>query len=201
MSIGDLLRANVQKRITPSEKGLEFFISLGEERKYRKREKVVVAGELARFEAFITKGCVRMYYTDARQHEHNVLFGFEDWWVCDLISFYTGAPSHHSIEALEDTTVICYRYEDIDKVLNSFPEFERYFRLLMQKAYISGQQRIISSLSKSAEERYIDLVSKFPQLEHRVAQHHIASYIGISPEALSRIKRSMIERSRSGIRS
>ncbi|MBL7942611.1 MAG: Crp/Fnr family transcriptional regulator [Flavobacteriales bacterium] len=201
MSARDLLRANVQKRIMPSEKGLEFFMSLGEERKFRKRDKMLEAGELARFEAFITKGCVRMYYTDARQHDHNVLFGFEDWWVCDLISFYTGAPAHHSIEALEDTTAICYKYDDIESVLNHYPEFERYFRLLMQKAYIAGQQRIISSLSKSAEERYIDLVTKFPQLEHRVAQHHIASYIGISPEALSRIKRSMIERARSGERS
>jgi CRP-like cAMP-binding protein len=201
MTERDLLRANVLKRIQPSEDGLLYFAGLGKVQHYRKRDKLLVQGEVARFEAFIVSGCVRMYHTDARQHEHNMQFGFEDWRVCDLVSLYSGTPAHHSIEALEETTAILFSHADIDNVLTRYPEFERYFRLLMQAAYVAGQERMIGALSQSAEQRYLELINRFPLLESRVAQHHIASYIGISPEALSRIKRAMIIRERTPLKS
>ena len=139
---------------------------------------------------------MKTFYTDEKLHEHVIQFGFEDWWIADLKSFFTIQPADFTVEAVEDTEIFTMDYPAHEKLLAEIPAFERFFRLLVQGGYISFQQRIVDHMSLSAEERYVTLIRKFPFLEMRVPQHAIASFIGISAEALSRIRKAIIERER-----
>ncbi|MBL0315262.1 MAG: Crp/Fnr family transcriptional regulator [Flavobacteriales bacterium] len=194
--MSEVLKANIAKRIsiTPVEwKGL---MDIMHPLKIKKREFLLKAGDVCEFNTFIVKGCLRTFFTDDKGHEHIFQIGFEDWWASDLSSFVTGEPANYSIEALEDCELLQMHRDDYDKLLLTFPNYDRFFRILMQRAYVAAQQRMIDSMSYNAERRYLELVKKYPNMEMRVAQHHIASYLGITPEALSRIKRGIIEKSR-----
>jgi CRP-like cAMP-binding protein len=161
---------------------------------FKKRETIVRAGEPCEHFYFVLSGSLRTFTTDERGHEHIFHLAFEDWWASDLFSFITGDMAFFSIEALEDTEVLSIHRDAYEVLLSSYPKFERFFRLLMQNAYVASQRRTMDIMSLSAEKRYVQLTQKHPQMEMRVAQHHIASFLGITPEALSRIKRGLIEK-------
>ena len=161
---------------------------------YKKRESLVRSGEACEHFYFVLSGSLRTFTTDERGHEHIFHLAFEDWWASDLFSFITGDTAFFSIEALEDTEVLAIHRDDYEVLLSQYPKFERFFRLLMQNAYVASQKRTMDIMSLSAEKRYVQLTQRYPQLEMRVAQHHIASFLGITPEALSRIKRGLIEK-------
>ena len=161
---------------------------------YKKRESLVRTGSVCEHFYFVLSGSLRTFTTDERGHEHIFHLAFEDWWASDLFSFITGDTAFFSIEALEDTEVLAIHRDDYEVLLSQYPKFERFFRLLMQNAYVASQKRTMDIMSLSAEKRYVQLTQRYPQLEMRVAQHHIASFLGITPEALSRIKRGLIEK-------
>jgi CRP-like cAMP-binding protein len=195
--MSEMLRNHVAKRIQITDEEWKEFFALFTPHKLKKREFLTRPGEVNEATAYIVSGCLRTFYTDGRGHEHTMQIGFEDWWAGDLLGFITGAPAHYSVEALEDTQLLLLNRSDQEAFYSKHLKFEKYFRILLQSAYVASQMRMISTMSKSAEERYIELVQKYPHMELRVAQHHIASYLGITPEALSRIKRSIIEKTRS----
>lgn len=195
--IYQLLRDNIEKRVDLPEEAWKRLASHLTTQNLKKREVWQKAGDVTETMGFVLKGCIRTFFTDEKGHEHIVQFAFEDWWTSDLMSFVTQEPSSYTLEALEETTICTMHRDDYEQLLLDFPIFERFFRLLVQGAYVAGQTRMIAVMSKNAEQRYNDLVKKYPALEMRVAQHHIASYLGITPEALSRIKRSILEKSKS----
>lgn len=190
------LRKHLERRISVSNAEFDFITKKIFVKSFKKREVISAAGEVCRYQGYIHKGCVRMFFTDEKGHEHVVQLGFEDWWTGDIMSFITGQPADYTIEALEETEMFLIDREDMEWLYAQIPKLERFFRILIQNAFVAAQQRMISNMSKSAEERYLMLVQKYPQMELRVAQHHIASYLGITPEALSRIKKHLIEKSR-----
>jgi CRP-like cAMP-binding protein len=193
----DLLKENILKRVALPEEAWNRLVSMLTVQNIKKREVWHKAGDVTETMGFVLKGCLRTYFTDEKGHEHVVQFAFEDWWTSDLMSFVTQEPSAYSIEALEESSVAILHKSDYEQLLTEYPVFERFFRLLVQGAYVAGQMRMIAVMSKNAEQRYTDLVKKYPALEMRIAQHQIASYLGITPEALSRIKRTIIEKSKS----
>ncbi|MBX7050865.1 MAG: Crp/Fnr family transcriptional regulator [Flavobacteriales bacterium] len=195
--MSEVLKANITKRINVTDAEWKGLMDIMHPLKIKKREFLLKAGDVCEFNAFIVKGCLRTFFTDDKGHEHIFQIGFEDWWASDLSSFVTGEPANYSIEALEDCELLQMHRDDYDKLFLNYPVYERFFRILTQRAYVAGQQRMIDSMSYNAERRYLELVKKYPNMEMRVAQHHIASYLGITPEALSRIKRGIIEKSRS----
>jgi len=194
--MSQLLRANIEKRMPITDEEWAAISAIFKPHHLKKRSYLLKAGEVCEFNSFIVKGCLRTFFTDEKGHEHIFQLGFEDWWASDLTSYVTREPAHYSIEALEDTEVLQMHRDDYDALLDKFPRFERFFRLLIQGAYVAAQRRMVDSMSYSAERRYLELVKKYSFMEMRVAQHHIASYLGITPEALSRIKRGIIEKSR-----
>jgi len=194
--MSEQLRQHVAKRIDISNDEWNEFIALFTPRKLKKREFLTKPGDVNDTSAYIISGCLRTFYTDGKGHEHTMQIGFEDWWAGDWLAYITGSPAHYSVEALEDTELLLLSRLDQEAFYAHNLKFEKYFRILLQSAYVAGQLRLISTMSKSAEERYMDLIQKYPHMELRVAQHHIASYLGITPEALSRIKRSIIEKTR-----
>lgn len=189
----DLLLANVSRFIQLSPEEIKIFTSCFKPRSFRKRQYVVQAGDVARYESFVIKGCLRGYYVDQAGVEHIVQFAIEDWWTSDLKSFLTGEPAVFNIEALEDCELLQIDLQTLEDLYLRVPKLERFFRILFQKSMLAMQDRILSSISKTAQEKYLDFVKRYPSVEQRVPQYMIASYLGITPEFLSKIRKQMAE--------
>ncbi|HXB95555.1 MAG TPA: Crp/Fnr family transcriptional regulator [Puia sp.] len=183
--------AFVAKYITLSGEEQDFFHSLLQHRKMRKKEFLLKEGEVCNFEAFILKGCIRTYYLDKDGLETILLFAVEEWWVSDICSFAERKPSNLFIETVEDSELLTIDYTSKMRLFEKIPAFERMFRLLVQRALGVLQQRFYESISLTAEERYRNFLEKYPLVAQRVPQHQIAHYIGVSPEFLSKIKSAM----------
>ena len=117
------------------------------------------------------------------------------WWISDHYSFLTGESAVYNIDALEDSELLLLSSQAEEQLLQKFPKFERYFRILLQNSVIATQRRLIGSLSQTAEERYTDLIANCPTIPQRVPQHMMASFLGITPETLSRIRKQMTTKS------
>ncbi|MCF6407852.1 Crp/Fnr family transcriptional regulator [Chitinophaga filiformis] len=176
-------------QLTPEE--LEIFHSLLQFRKVKKKSFLLKEGEICDYEAYILKGCVRTFYVDKQGVETNLTFAVEDWWVADIASFYEQQPSRQNIETLEDCELLTISFEDKKTLYEKVPKFERVFRMLLQRTAAVLQQRIYASISQTAEERYLAFIEKYPAIVQRIPQHHIARYIGVSPEFLSKVRSTM----------
>ena len=190
----DLLRAHIEKRVGLSEsefsRAAQFFTS----RKIKKRQFLLLEGDVCKHLAFVNSGCLRSYTVDHKGEEHIIQFAIEDWWISDLKSFLTGSPSTHNIDALQDSEVLLLEHSARDKLLEAVPKMERFFRLLLEANYIATHRRIDESLSASAEERYLAFVKAYPVLVELVPQGQIASYLGITPQSLSRIRKELSQK-------
>lgn len=184
----ELLRSHFNKYIQLSEDEFEQSITYFRNKKFRKHQFILQEGEVSRYETYILSGCTRSYEVDNDGQEHIIQFGLEDWWVGDMYSFLTGTPSKLNVDCLEDTEVLQITQENHDRLCNDIPKLERHFRKLVQNAYCASIQRIYSNLSKSALERYDEFIRKYPHIEQRVPNNLIASYLGITPQSLSRIR-------------
>ncbi|SHN30021.1 Crp/Fnr family transcriptional regulator [Chitinophaga sp. CF418] len=176
-------------QLTPEE--LEIFHSLLQFRKVKKKSFLLKEGEICDYEAYILKGCVRTFYVDKQGVETNLTFAVEDWWVADISSFSEQQPSRQNIETLEDCELLTISYEDKNTLYQKVPKFEKLFRMLLQRTAGVMQQRIYASISQTAEERYLAFIEKYPAIVQRIPQHHIARYIGVSPEFLSKVRSTM----------
>lgn len=191
----DLLIKNLSKFVPLSPQEAEIIQSLFTFKKYRKKQYILQEGHVTRFETFIVKGVTRTYEVDDKGQEHILQFGLEDWWVGDLYSFLTESPTTYNIDCLEDTSVLHITKPDLETLYETVPKMERHFRIMIQNAFIASSRRLSASLAKSAPERYDEFIKKYPQIEQRVANHQIASYLGITPQTLSRIRSQSQERS------
>jgi CRP-like cAMP-binding protein len=184
----DLLLAHVGRHIQLSPQEKEIFLSLIQFRRIRKRHYIVQQGAVALYETFVSKGCLRAFYIDGHGKEYVVQFAVEDWWTSDLKSFLTQTPADYYVEALEDSEVFQIDFAALEELYTRVPQFNKFFRIIMQRAFIALQQRLVSTHSKSAEERYAEFVKRYPNIEQRVPQYMVASYLGFTPEFLSRIR-------------
>ena len=191
----ELLQKKVSEIIEINEEELNFCRTLFTPRKVRKRQYLLQEGDVCRYQVFVTKGILRSYTVDEKGVEHILQFAPEGWWIADLYSFFTDEPSKYNIDALEDAEVLLITKTNWNLLLQDIPAFERYFRILLQNHLISTQRRLMESLSVSAEEKYLNFVKSYPDCLQRLPQHQIASYIGITRETLSRIRKNLSERS------
>lgn len=186
-----LILENISRHIDLTEEEADYFISLLKQKTIRKRQFLLQSGEISRHETFVVKGLLRAYTIDKSGYEHVAMFASEGWWISDLYSFLTQSPGSQNIDALEDTEVLQIEKDDLERLYLEIPKFDRFFRILLQNAFVANQQRILASISLTAEEQYLAFVRKYPSLEQRVPQHQVASYLGITPETISRIRRSL----------
>lgn len=184
---------NIEKHIQLTDSEAAYFVSLLKHKIIRKRQFLLQSGEVARYETFVVKGLLRAYTIDKSGYEHVAMFAMEEWWVSDLYSFLTQTPGNQNIDALEDSEVLQIEKSDLEKLYLQVPKFDRFFRILLQNAFVANQQRIIASISQTAEEQYLAFIRKYPSLEQRVPQHQMASYLGITPETISRIRRGLLK--------
>ena len=155
----------------------------------KKKETLLMSGKTCKYLYFITTGCLRSFYIDSKGVEHIYQIRMDNSWISDLESFFTQTPSKYNIEALEDTQMLRITLQQLDQLYTDVPKLERYFRILFQKAYINALKRLNAHMWETAMDRYIDMLKEHPQMFQRVPLIYIASYLGITPESLSRIRK------------
>lgn len=161
-----------------------------------KKEYLYKQGEVCPYEAFVLSGTLRVFNTDSRGGEHVLNFALPTWWVGDIGSFYEKSAAFHSVQALEDSELLVITREKKEELFHEIPKLERVFRIVIQKHLMSTQKRFLTTISEKADQRYLNLIAKIPQIEQLVPQHQIASYLGILPESLSRLKKQLIDEKR-----
>ncbi|MEZ0007907.1 CRP-like cAMP-binding protein [Flavobacterium sp. 28YEA47A] len=180
---------NISRYVSFSEEELATFNSFLEHKKVPKKTIMLHEGEMCNFEAFVIKGCVRKYYIDANGFEVILQFAIENAWVSDIsFSIYETKPSQVYIETLEDCEFLMFTPESKEELFAKAPRFERAFRILMQRNLAVTQNRLFHTISQTATEKYLEFLELYPTIPQRVPQHYIASYLGISPEFLSKVR-------------
>jgi CRP-like cAMP-binding protein len=160
-------------------------------KKLRKKQFLLQEGDICYRLAFVEKGSLYSYSTDGKGIQHVIQFAFDGWWIADLYSNLTGEKTLYSIEALENCELLILDQEDEKELIRQFPRYEVYTKILYQNAYVALQRRLEATLGLSAEEKYSRLMDNYPSLSERVPQHLLASYLGITPETLSRIRKQI----------
>lgn len=158
---------------------------------FKKRSFLFRQGEISRYVGFVNKGCLRYYYIDEKAGEHILYFAFEEWWVGDLNSFYMNEPSPNCLQALEDCELFLFSLSSFEAARKAIPAFDEFITIKHRKAYTATQQRSLEANAATAEEKYKKLLASSPDIFQRVPQHYIASYLGIAPESLSRIRKKI----------
>ena len=184
------IAARVRLTVRESEECTGYFLH----RSVRKRQYLLQEGDVCRQIAFVGDGCLREFTVDHTGTEHTLQFAIAGWWISDLNSFLSGRPSAHNIVAVHDSSVLLLDKEGREKLFAAVPKMERYFRLLLEANHVASHKRINETLSASAEERYLSFLKTYPALIEQVPQHQIASFLGITPQSLSRIRRELVHR-------
>jgi CRP-like cAMP-binding protein len=162
-------------------------------RLYRKKQYVLQENDVCNQFNFVVRGCLRMYKVDEKGSTHIIQFASENWWMVDIGSFHQKKSSDLSIDALEDTMVLQISYENLIKLYTSAPKFDRIFRVLIENSFVKLQNRLLQNISSTAEERYLSFMETYSHLSNRLPQTQIASFLGITPEFLSKLRSKIIK--------
>ena len=192
----EILRAYLQARAAFTDEELDFIQSMLVPKTLASGETLQRAGDVAQYAAFIAKGCLRSYLIDQRGKEHIVQFAPENWWLADNISLTEGTPSQYFIDSIEDSEVLLIDPTSHEQLVRKIPGYADAFRKGLQRRAAAREERIVNTMSKSAEERYLDFLATYPSIVTRVPQWMLASYLGVSPETVSRIRKKLSRKSR-----
>ena len=194
----DLILQNVAKHITLLDNEKTLFLSLLEHKLLKRKTLYLEAGAICRYSAFVLDGAVKNFTVDAEGKEHILSFATKDWWISDLYSLISQKPAILNIEAIVDSEVLLLSRDNQELLYEKVPKFERFFRILVENSLVASQQRVIDNMSSTAEERYLRFISKYPTVPAHVPQHSIASYLGITPEFLSKIRARLARGKKTG---
>jgi len=154
----------------------------------KKKQFILQPDEVCRTNYFVSKGCMRLYFINRSGQEQITQFGIENWWITDYCSFETGKPSYYYIQAIEDSELISLNKKTMEDLLLKVPKMERYFRIIFQKVHTASMRRFEYFRDQTDEERYRQFVSMFPGFVQRIPQYMLASYLGFTPQFLSKIR-------------
>lgn len=178
----------IRRYIDISETEFEVFYSYLKPKKLKKKDFLLKAGKICKSRYFITKGCIRLYYMNAKGYEQIIHFGIDNWWITDYESLINKTPSKLFIQATENTEILDLPQGTFDELCLKLPKIERLFRIIMEKTYIASQKRIEYMFNLSGEELYHKFISTNPDFAQRVPQYMIASLLGMTPEFISKIR-------------
>lgn len=157
-------------------------------KKLRKKQYLLQEGDVSKFIAFVEKGALRSYSIDEKGVERIIQFALEGWTISDLYSFLTGEPATYNIDAVEDSELVLISKAAHEELLQILPKYESWIRIQITGAYVAMQRRLTSIISLSLEDRYASFTALYPEIVQRIPQHMIASYMGLTPETLSRVR-------------
>jgi len=176
--------------LTPVEE--DYILAKVKIKKYLKGQFVVKNGEVCRYENFVLSGCLKTFYIDNDGHEHVIMFAIENWWTADLGSFITQTAADLNVQCIENSELVQIHHKDLQQLYLEIPKLERFFRIIIQKAFVAAQKRIVNNFSLPAMERYLQFREHYSQIEQRVPQYMIASYLGMTKEFLSKIRNQLM---------
>jgi CRP-like cAMP-binding protein len=185
-----LILENIARHIKLTADQQTYFFSLLKNKKIRKKQFLSQEGDVSKGAFFVTKGILRSYTNDKNGFDHILQFAPPGWWMADMQSLITQQPGSLNIDAIEDSDVLLLPKKELDKVYTEIPAFERFFRILAENSLVAFQQRLIDTLSLTAKERYENFCRRYPVLIQRLPQKQVASYIGVTPEFLSKMLKS-----------
>lgn len=180
---------NIKKHITLNNDDIDYLKSILSIQVISKNNLLVHQGQICRKLFFVEEGSLRAFNMDTKGKESTIMFAIEDWWITDMYSFVNQKPAMLCLETLEKSKIVELNFDAFQELLWKLPKFERFFRILFQNAYVREQVRVLKSISSSTEQRFYQFLEKYPQISDRVSQKQIASYLGVTPEFLSSIKR------------
>ena len=160
-------------------------------RRIKRRQIVHQEGDVCKYANFVVQGCLKMYMVDGDAKEHNLQFAVENNWIGDLGSFHSGEPSKLYLEAIERSVILQITKEDLYRLYDEFPKFNKIFRVMKENHIVEYQQRILQNISSTGEERYLDFLDRYPHLFNRISNVQIASYLGVTPVFLSMIRKKL----------
>ena len=188
----EVLFHHIELKVKLSEKEKATIITFLSSRKLKSRQYLLQQGDHCKYFSFVTKGLLKSYNMDEKGNEHISVFAWEGWWVSDMRSFFSGSEAKLNIEAIENSEVLMLSLSDYDALLEQVPVMERYFRILFQNSLSTKDLRLLNAATQTAEEKYLSLVGTNAELIQRVPQNLIASYLGLAPETISRIKQKLV---------
>jgi CRP-like cAMP-binding protein len=185
------LRQNIANKVLLTDEEFTNIIPSFKQKQLKKKERLLSNGAVCDFVVFVNNGSLRSYTIDEKGSEHILQFAFENYWISDLFSYLAEVPSSLNIEAMENTEVLYISKTAMEALYQKVPKLERFMRLQIQNAYVALQKRLNATMSASAEDRYLELMQVHPDILIRVPLIYIASYLGVTPESLSRIRRQL----------
>lgn len=186
---------NIKRYVDLNKEDEEQFCTIISPIQVKRRQFIVQPNFVCTHQSYVSKGAFRSYFISNDGIEHTIQFAIEDWFISDFNSYINQEPASLYVEALEDSIVFQIAYDDVEKLCDLNARFERFFRLVAQKSFAYSQKRVLSNLGKTAEERYVEFQELYPSIVQRVPQYALASYLGMSPEFLSKIRRRIVSKS------
>lgn len=183
------LTQHIRKYVKIDTKDESRFSHFFQQKTFEKKDILIEQNTRCRFHFFVIKGCLRMFFLNEKGVEQTIQFAIENWWITDYMAFDRQARTDFTIQAVEPSDVVQIDYENQEKLLQQFPQLERYYRLIYQRAYSALQLRTKYIYDFSREQLYHHFNDSFPEFTHRIPQHLLASYLNMTPEYLSEIKK------------
>ncbi len=178
----------IKNSISLSAQAEEYIYSISKEKKVSKGEVLIRGGQTVNKTFFVTQGSLRSFCVDKEGKEHTLQFAIKDWWISDFMAIYNNEPASLTVECITDATVIEFNAQKLDEIYLQFPEFEAFQRKNLERHVVSLQKRILNQLQLTALERYNLFLEQYPNIEQHVPNYHIASYLGITQQSLSRVR-------------
>ena len=183
-----IILQNIAKHIQLTKDEEKIFIALLKEKQLKKKQFYLRENEVCLHSVFVTKGCLRGYTVDENGFEHILQFAPPDWWIADMYSLITQKPGNLNIDAIEESEVLLLSRKDQEKLFTDVPKFERFFRIITENSLVTSRQRLLDNMTLPAQQRYAAFCGHYPTLIECLPQKMIASYIGVTPEFLSKVK-------------
>lgn len=188
MIADEQILTNLSKHISLTPTEVEFFLSKLKSKTLESGDTLLETGQRCDTFNYVVSGALRAFFLGENSKEVTIMFAIADWWITDMPCFVSRKPAMISITAIEDTTILQLRFDDLELLYSKIPKFERAMRIMMQNAYVREQLRVLQTFSQPAEERYLNFLQKYPGIASKVTNKHIASYLGITPEFLSVVR-------------
>jgi CRP-like cAMP-binding protein len=194
MNIQKSIISDIFKDISFSQKEITQIESKFEQFTLKKGDTLLNAGKTVNHQYFISSGCLRTYFVDNSGKDHIIQFAIKDWWISDYTAFFTSSKAIMTIDCIQDASVYGISKEDMESLYIEIPRLETFFRKKMERAFAGFQKRIIGNLSQSTKEKYISFIRTYPNIEQSVKNYHIASYLGVTTETLSRVRKEIVQK-------
>ena len=192
MAIYDQLKAHIKTRVTITEEDLEEFAESFKVLKVKKRQFIVQPEFVSKSRFYVVQGSFRAYVIGDTGQEHTIQFAIDDWWISDYNSYIFQQPASMFVMALEDSTLLMINYEEEQLLKKRKHVFEKYFCILAEHTAAYMARRVIVNLTKTAEQRFEIFLSRYPDVVNKVPQYSLASFLGMTPEYLSKLRKKRI---------